>query len=171
MNTFAFVSALLVALGLQLTWAGILEVRGATPDLLLLLALAAAWRSPFRIAVLSAWLAGIAKDCGSAERLGTYGLLFAFAGMLLYAARPLLSREHPWVQMAVAFAASLIVNAIYGSIATFTASGGGWESGAAGRVIAIALYTACAAPFLLGPIDRIRGWIGLGAVRSWEEAV
>lgn len=161
MNPFAYGVALLFAFTLQITWAGLLEVGGVTPDLLLLLGLVAAWRAPARAAIVACWAAGLAKDLGSSAHLGSHAALFALAGAAISLGRSLLYLEHPVVQMAVGFFGAAVVNGgfLCGSVLT---GAEGAPADLALRVLGAAAYTACCAPFVLGPLDRIRPWLGIG---------
>ncbi len=154
-----FILALLTLL-VQGTLVPQLEVAGARPDLLFILAVHYALWGPWPDAALAGWVLGLLVDLQSHGRVGLHAFAFGAAAWAIVRVRQILFRDHWMAQIVVTFVFCMIVRV--GVTAYDTYRGGDlsvpfWSE----TIFGVSLYTAMFTPVLHWPLIRIHRWTGL----------
>lgn len=145
---------------LQVSVCDLVRFHAASPDLLFLLAAYVSFHARIEESLLLTWILGLVKDCASVADFGTFGFLFAFAGVLISTLKDYLFRDSLWVQVSLVFLGSLAYNCLYG-LNLARESGALEAPWALGRAFFCAAYTALCAPFAFAFLDGMRGYFRL----------
>ena len=149
----------LVALVLELTFVGRLTFQGGRPELLLLLSCFAALFSFHpRQAYWTAWLLGLAKDIGSSSPLGFHALIFLGIAWILILLRKVVFREHPLVQVIIAFLAAFLMNLLVAGFVCIFRGGIPFVTILISTLMG-GLLTAAIAPLLMWKLRYWRNWL------------
>ena len=150
-----------IALGLQVGLRGFIEVRGATPNLPLLLVVFMginAARPPVLVASL---LLGLMQDLFTQQPPGTWAIAYSLVGASVWSTQEIVYPKHPLTH----FSLTLLGGILAGVVLTVHCwiypllhgrEGGVGAAGTAGLYLASALYTAVLAPVVLGVLQRLR---------------
>jgi rod shape-determining protein MreD len=167
MRWLGFVICAVIVLTLQTTVAWRLDLRGARPDWLLVLAIFFALHARSADALIGAWLLGAAADVMSIERFGLLSGCYGLATLAVYAVRDYVFRDNPLAHFVLTFAAAAAVGA-----ATMAYRGavvdGGWRAGAfaaGGSILLGAAYTAVWAPLVHYVLLKFPRALGVRAPR------
>ena len=161
---FAICAALVLTLQTTVAWR--LEIRGAQPEWMLVLAVFFALHARSVDALIGAWLLGALMDNYSMARFGLLSGCYALSTLAIYAARNHVFRDNPLTHFAVTFVAAAAVGAM---VAVYRVAVGG-EAGssvpaAAGSVLLGAVYTAVWAPPLHHLLLKFPGLLGIRSPR------
>ena len=140
-----------VAVGLQVGAAEFLRVGAAKPDLVLLAVIFIALNAPRDAALLGCFGIGFFQDLVTLNPLGLYALAYAIVGMFIVSTQEYVYKAHPLTHFTLGFVAALLC----GSVLAIH----GWVRGPRASVtelLAMALYTALLAPFVLGLLNLTR---------------
>ncbi|GEM_PF-2362251 len=106
----------------------------------------------------TAWILGLAKDCGSALPLGFHALLFLALAWTLLLLRHVVFREHPLTQCAVVFGGVLAIDLVAALfVCVFVGGIPFWLL--AGKALAGATMSAVLAPVLLWGLGRWKSFL------------
>ncbi len=154
MRLFRLLAVAVLALFAQVTVLPFVEVRHATPDLLLVVVAFAALHAPIELAAAVGWVVGGIGDCLSVEPFGTQAAFYLGAALLLAFLRRWVFREDLLpVALAVGLVAGLLC-LVHGALLAID------THVVVGRAGSVALYTALACPFLWRPLCRFRRAFG-----------
>ena len=163
-----------VMLGVQLGVGVFAPVRGAGPDLVLLVVVFVSLNAPRAEAILGGLLLGAMQDLVTLQSLGLYA--FAYGGLAWAVCRSaeFVRRGHPLTHVAFALLGGLFTGVlmvvhdwVHPVGAPFVA-GGHVVAGAIrigpGTAAVSAMYTAALAPFVIGPLTRLSRLFGFELV-------
>ena len=151
-----------LALGLQVGLRGFAEVRGATPNFVLMIVVFLAINGAREPVLIGCFLLGLMQDLFTQQPLGTWAVAYSLVGASVRSTQEIVYPKHPLTH----FCLTLLGGILAGVVLTIH----GWiyplihgrESGvgAAGDVIRVylasALYSAVLAPLFLGVLHRLR---------------
>ena len=137
-----------------------LAVDDIRPDLMICLVVFGSLRARWQDMLAANCVLGLLKDVYCAAPIGTFGLLFLLAGLLLSLAGRHVFSEHPLVQIAAAFVAALACDAAAAGLLKVlhdlpTAAP------LLERALWGAVYTALAAPIVAWLMRRPARWLSL----------
>ncbi|MBI2899661.1 MAG: rod shape-determining protein MreD [Planctomycetes bacterium] len=149
----------LVAFAVETTFAERITFLGGRPEFLLTLGcFAALFSARPGQGFATAWLLGLAKDCGSALPLGLHAFLFLAIAWAIQLLRQAVFREHPLVQCGTVFFAALASSLVTGAfVCLFTGGVPFWTL--AGKALAGALLSAAAAPVVMWGLLKWRSYL------------
>ena len=128
----------------------------ARPDLLLLAALFFILWWNRGEALIAAWILGFCRDLISAVPLGVSALAFALVAMAVMAARRVIFRDNPLVQVALAFFFAFLVEWLVVQHGNHSGWLGGKDFPQQTRLVFYdAVYSALLAPYLLWLLLRV----------------
>jgi rod shape-determining protein MreD len=155
------------ALGIQTGLDGFVRVHGAAPNFVLLAAIFIALNAPRDAALLGCFILGALQDLTTRQALGLYALSYGLTAMLVFEAQHAVYRQHPITHISLALFGGIltgIILTIHGLI--HPAAAAEMASGASAPLPAIryapmtlflsAVYTAALAPFVIGPLQRLK---------------
>ena len=155
-----------LALTLQTTVAWRLEIRGARPDWMLVLAVFFVLHARTLDALIGAWLLGALMDNYSMARFGLLSGCYVLSTLAIYAVRDSVFRDNPLTHFVVTFVPAAAVGAM---MAVYRMAAGGEVHSsvlaAAGSILFGALYTAVWAPPLHHLLLKFQGGLGLRSPR------
>ncbi|MCK4657909.1 MAG: rod shape-determining protein MreD [Phycisphaerae bacterium] len=166
MRWFGFAICAVVVLTLQTTIAWRLEVRGARPDWMLVLAVFFALHTRSMDGLFGAWVLGAAVDIMSIERFGLISACYGASALAIYATREHFFRDNPLTHFMLTFVCAAIigvVTTIYRAVAVGVVGGGVPAVG--GGILLAAGYTAAWAPLLHYALLKFPRLLGVGAPR------
>ncbi|HYO11353.1 MAG TPA: rod shape-determining protein MreD [Tepidisphaeraceae bacterium] len=140
-----------LAIGLQLGLGEPLRVGNCRPDLVLLAVIFIAIHAPRDAALLGCFGIGAIQDLVTLNSLGVCALAYSLVGMFTVSTQELIYRAHPVTHFSLGFVGSLL--------AAVVVLVHGWIRGPSASVTQLlgnALYTACAAPVVLGLLNLAR---------------
>src|SRR3569623_505338 len=150
-----------VALGCQLALAsrGYMDVKKATPNLVLLVVIYVAVNAPREAGLMGAFLMGLMQDLLTLYPLGTWATTYGLVAMFVISTQEFVYREHPLTHFSLALTGGLICGTlltihdwVYPKLHGGSALDGGRIVGQFTGVI----YTALLAPVVLGVLQRMR---------------
>ena len=162
MNWLTLGIVVILATAAQTSVAAWIQVHGACPWFLFIVAMFYGMHFPMVQAGLAGWVLGMAGDLTSQGPMGAQSLGLALAAMGASRLRDLVVVENPMVQIAAAAALCWVT---YAAIITYDA----WRSGWAGWTVGMSLtqaawlagYTALLTPYLFWLLKRASRPIGL----------
>jgi rod shape-determining protein MreD len=140
-----------VAIGSQIGAGEFLRVGNSRPDLVLLACIFIAIHAPRQAALLGCFVIGLAQDLVTLGPLGLYALSYSLVGMFVVSTQEIVYRAHPVTHVTIGFVGTLL----WGAVVLVH----GWIRGPRVSVIdvlGVALYTAIAAPIVLGLLNLMR---------------
>jgi rod shape-determining protein MreD len=140
-----------LAIGVQLGSGEYLRVGDARPDLVLLVVIFIAINAPRESALLACFAFGLVQDFVTISPIGLYALSYSLVGMFVVSTQELVYRAHPVTHVTLGFVGTLLWAAVV--------LVHGWIRGprvAVTDLLATALYTAVAAPIVLGALNLCR---------------
>lgn len=160
----------LLALWVQTCILPSFHIRGARPDILLILAVFLALYGEDDHWPVRYWLLGLLKDIFSAGPLGLHALLFAFIGSGVGLIRGEVFREHPFTRAFTVFLAVLLANGGAATIHALRAENL-WAGDLALCVFAEALTSAVLAPVCMPFFMLFRSLLGIRPARDLSRAL
>jgi rod shape-determining protein MreD len=164
-SIFAYlIIAMQLALGDLLAW------RGASPNLVLSVAVFITMHARREEGLLGAFILGVLQDLVSQQPAGLYAFSYGLVGLFVVGARPAVYRDHPLTHLFVTLAGGLLTGAItllnewaYPVLHTVT----DWPQPSILGVLYGACYSAILAILLLGVLARLKPAFGFRAVRGY----
>ena len=140
-----------LALGLQTGLAAYMRYQGAVPNFVLIAAIFIAINAPKEAALLGCFGMGVMHDLLTTEPLGLYAFAYSLVGMFVVSTQQLVYRSHPLTHFSMALVGGVLAGAVLlahglirGPVTSPT------------TLLLCAIYTAVAAPFILGPLQKLR---------------
>ena len=163
MRTLAYLILAYLALGVQVGLVPFLRIGGAPPNFVLLAALFIALNAPRDSALLGCFGLGLMQDLLTQQTLGLYALSYGLVAMFVMGTHQLLYRDHPLTHVLVAFAAGILVAAVFLIYSVFRLPPE--QRFDLGRLVMSILYTTVLSPFVLGFLQRVRKMFGFQSRR------
>lgn len=158
-----FFIAAYAAVALELALGGYIHVAGASPDLLLPLAVFICMNARRPQALLGAVILGIFQDLFSSLPLGLHAFAYGLSGLFVVSARPSVHRDHPLTCFAMTLAAAAMVGAVtvlnqwaYPRIHRL----GDFAAPSVAAAAYRAAYTAFVAPLIMAGLSKARRLFG-----------
>jgi len=150
-----------LALGLQVGLRGFVEVRGATPNFVLMIVVFLAINGAREPVLIASFLLGVMQDLFTQQPLGTWAIAYSLVGASVYSTQEIVYPKHPLTHFSLTLLGGIlagVVLTIHGWIYPLI-HGHETGVGAAGEIgvyLASALYSAVLAPLFLGVLHRLR---------------
>ena len=151
-----------IALGVQIALDGFVDIKGVTPNFVLLVVIFLAVNGGREPVLLGSFILGLMQDLLSLYPLGTWAVTYTLVAMFVLSTQEIVYREHPLTH----FSLALLGGILCGVVLTFhewiypMLHGQGSGQGGAVALFAGALYTAVLAPIVLGVLQRMKGTFG-----------
>ena len=176
MRWFAYFILAYATLGLQLGLGRFVDLKDATPNLVLLAVIFIAGNARRDAALLGAFSLGLMQDLLGLGPPGLYAVAYGLVALVVVRSQNSVYREHPLTHLSLALVGGLIV--------AFVLAVHGWvrpagpkvvDNGVAiaavrapvGRLFVSAVYTAVLAPPLLWVLNRSRRVFAFRTARGW----
>jgi len=141
-----------VALGLQTGLASFVQYQGATPNLVLLVGVFIALNAPRDAALLGCFSLGAMQDLVTQHPLGLFALAYGLIGMFVLSTQEIVYREHPLTHFSLGLAGGLMTGAVVGLHGLIHPD----QHVPPLMLFTSALLTAVIAPFVLGPLQKLK---------------
>jgi rod shape-determining protein MreD len=150
-----------LALGLQVGLRGFVEVRGATPNFVLMIVVFLAINGSREPVLIASFLLGLMQDLFTQQPLGTWAIAYSLVGASVYSTQEIVYPKHPLTHFSLTLLGGIlagVVITIHGVIYPLIhgREGGVGAAGAFWIFLASALYSAVLAPLFLGVLHRMR---------------
>ncbi|HEV7302143.1 MAG TPA: rod shape-determining protein MreD [Tepidisphaeraceae bacterium] len=151
-----------LALGLQVGLGRYMEWNGAQPNFVLLAVVFIAVNAPRDAALLGGFSMGVLQDLMSQQPPGLYGMAYGVVAMILSNTQTTVYRGHPLTHVSLAALGGVVTAAmLWLHSIIWAGSSAADPSPIAVRLSLVQLllavmYTALLAPFVIGPLQRIR---------------
>jgi rod shape-determining protein MreD len=151
-----------LALGLQVGLRGFVEVRGATPNFVLMIVVFLAINGRREPVLIACFLLGLMQDLFTQQPMGTWAIAYSLVGASVYSTQEIVYPKHPLTHFCLTLLGGIlagVVLTIHGWIYPLIhgrESGGVGATGDIGVYLASALYSAVLAPLFLGVLHRLR---------------
>jgi rod shape-determining protein MreD len=150
-----------LALGLQVGLRGFVEVRGATPNFVLMIVVFLAINAAREPVLIASFLLGIMQDLFTQQPLGTWAIAYSLVAASAWSTQEIVYPKHPLTHFSLTLLGGIlagVVLTIHGVIYPLIH---GRETGVGGInsigvYLASALYSAVLAPIVLGILHRLR---------------
>jgi rod shape-determining protein MreD len=160
------------ALGVQVALRGYIDIKGAEPNLILLVVIFVAVNAGREAALGGAFLLGLMQDMLTLQPMGVWAVCYGLVAMFVISTQEVVYREHPLTHFSLALAGGVlcaIVIVIHGWVYPMIHGGGAGALAAAHNPEMVAtrrpsiavllggtIYTAILAPFILGALQRMK---------------
>jgi len=161
-----------LALGLQVGLRGFGEVRGATPNFVLMLVVFLAINGAREPVLIASFLLGLMQDLFTQQPLGTWAIAYSLVGASVWSTQEIVYPKHPLTHFSLTLLGGIlagVVLMIHGWIYPLIhghESGVGAATGDVWVYLASALYSALLAPLFLGVLHRMRKAFAFARRRS-----
>jgi rod shape-determining protein MreD len=159
-----------VAVGVQVGLRGYVDVKGAEPNLVLLVVIYVAVNAAKEAALLGAFMLGLMQDLLTIQPLGVWAVCYGLVAMFVISTHEVVYREHPLTHFSLALMGGIlcaVVLVVHGWIYPLFWGRGMTPSGhnpemvvgrgaGVGKLIVGVFYTAVLAPFVLGVLLRVK---------------
>ena len=151
-----------LALGLQVGLRGFGEVRGATPNFVLMIVVFLAINGAREPVLIASFLLGLMQDLFTQQPLGTWAIAYSLVGASVWSTQEIVYPKHPLTHFSLTLLGGIlagVVLMIHGWIYPLIhghESGVGAATGDVWVYLASALYSAILAPIVLGVLQRLR---------------
>ena len=159
-----------VSLGVQVALRGYFDIKGAEPNLVLLVVIFVAVNAPREAALGGAFMLGLMQDLLTLQPMGVWAVSYGLVAIFVISTQEVVYREHPLTHFSLALTGGILCTlfvAIHGWIYPMIWGHGG--APAAGHnpemvfthrpavmgLLAGAIYTAILAPIVLGVLQRM----------------
>lgn len=152
-----------IVLGIQVGFAGFVNIGSAAPNLVLLAVIFVALNAPREPALLGCLMLGIMQDLLTQQTLGIHAFSYGLVAMFVISTQAIVYREHPLTHMSLALAGMAIVSMV------MLIQGWIWFDHAS-RISALTLmyatlYTTLVSPLVLGALGKIKFVFGFQPIR------
>jgi rod shape-determining protein MreD len=159
-----------VAVGVQIALRGYFDIKGAEPNLVLLVVIFVAVNAPREAALGGAFLLGVMQDLLTLQPMGVWAVCYGLVAMFVISTHEIVYREHPLTHFSLALTGGIlctIVIVVHGWIYPMI-HGRGMPAGphnpeavllqrpSAIGLLAGTIYTAILAPLVLGALQRMK---------------
>ncbi len=170
MRWLGFAICAVVVLVLQTTLAHRLDIRGARPDWMLVLAVFFVLHARSMDALIGAWLLGAAMDVMTIENFGLLSGCYAVAVLAIYGVRDHVFRDNPLTHFALTFLSAAAVGVLTTLYRVLFIDGASLRvMPLVGGILFGAAYTAVWAPFLHHVLLKFPHLLGIrGPRRSYR---
>jgi rod shape-determining protein MreD len=147
-----------IALGVQIALDGFVDVKGATPNFVLLVVIFLAVNGGREPVLLGSFILGLMQDLLSLYPLGTWAVTYTLVAMFVLSTQEIVYREHPLTHFSLALSGGIlcgVVLTIHGWIYPLI-HGAGTGHGGGMATFTSAIYTAVLAPVILGVLQRMK---------------
>jgi rod shape-determining protein MreD len=152
-----------LVLGVQVGFAGFVNVGGAAPNLVLLAAIFIALNAPRDPALLGCLTLGILQDLLTQQTLGIHAFSYGLVAMFVISTQAIVYREHPLTHASLALAGMTIVSMV------MLVQGWVWlEKSSRLSPLTLMYSTICTvlvSPVMLGMLGRVKFLFGFQPVR------
>ena len=159
-----------VAVGVQVGLRGYVDIKGAEPNLVLLVVIFVAVNAAKEAALLGAFMLGLMQDLLTIQPLGVWAVCYGLVAMFVISTHEVVYREHPLTHFSLALMGGILcamVLLVHGLIYPLIWGRGMTPSAhnpervvtpgaGVGKLFAGVLYTAVLAPFVLGVLLRVK---------------
>jgi rod shape-determining protein MreD len=148
-------------LGLQVGLNGFVEVRGATPNFVLLLVVFLGLNGAREPVLMGGFLLGLMQDLFTQQPLGTWAVAYSLVGASVWSTQEIVYPKHPLTHFCLTLLGGILAGVVLTVHGWLYPLIHGHESGVgaagmAGVYMASALYSAILAPIVLGVLQRLR---------------
>jgi rod shape-determining protein MreD len=160
-------------MGLQLGLGPYISYHGASPNLMLLVAVFVAVNAPRDVALIACFLIGLTQDLGTLQAFGLFALCYGLIGVAIVNAQQVVYKDHPLTHFSLTLGAGLFTAAII--IAQGWLHPPTWMNDikttdkpyhiSATLELTRVIYTAILAPFVLGLLKRFKPMFGFSGGR------
>ena len=159
-----------VAVGVQVGLRGYFDIKGAEPNLVLLVVIFVAVNAAKEAALLGAFMLGLMQDLLTIQPMGVWAVCYGLVAMFVISTHEVVYREHPLTHFSLALMGGIlcaVVLVVHGWIYPLI-----WGSGMSASphnpemvvphrasitgLFAGVIYTAILAPFILGALQRMK---------------
>lgn len=151
MNWLAFSLLAYAALGLQTGLGAFARWGSSEPNFGLLAVVFICINAQPQTALLAAFAVGALQDLATLQPLGLFAFSYGLAAMAVVRASQSVYREHPLTHFSCALLGGCVVTLVLLGHARFY-----HQATPAGTLFFASFYTALLAPFLIGPLQRIK---------------
>jgi rod shape-determining protein MreD len=147
-----------IALGAQVALKGFVDIKGAEPNLVLLVVIFLAVNGGREPVLLGSFILGIMQDLLTLHPLGTWAVTYTLVAMFVLSTQEIVYREHPLTHFSLALTGGIlcgVVLTIHGWIYPLLHGATIGHSGGIAS-FASAIYTAALAPIVLGVLQRMK---------------
>lgn len=152
-----------LALGVQVGFAGFVNVGGAAPNIVLLAAIFIALNAPREAALMGCLMLGIMQDLLTQQTLGIHAFSYGLLALFIIGTQAMIYREHAITHVSLAVAGMLIISSV-----TLVQ---GWIWFEASRRVGLGtlfystIYTAICSPIVLAALSRVKFVFGFQPLR------
>jgi len=150
-------------LGIQVGFAGFVNIGGAAPNLVLLAAIFIALNAQKESALMGCLALGIMQDLLTQQTLGIHAFSYGLVAMFVISTQAIVYREHPLTHMSLALAGMAIVSAV------MLVQGWIWFDKATRlsplTLVYATIYTTLLSPLFLGALGKLRFAFGFQPAR------
>ncbi len=165
MRWLPVIAVSLLAIVAQTSVVPLLAIRGARPDLILVVVVFWAWHLPFPPAVGMGLAMGVAAGLFSAEPVGLFAALYLAVALAAYRLREFLFLRHVITQMVVTGLFAVLAAMVLSAWVAWQYHEPGRPASISGTLLAGAAYTALCAPVIHRPLLRAGRLLGIPAPR------
>jgi rod shape-determining protein MreD len=160
-----------LALGLQVGVRGFVEVRGATPNFVLMIVVFLAINGAREPVLIASFLLGLMQDLFTQQPLGTWAIAYSLVGASVWSTQEIVYPKHPLTHFSLTLLGGIlaaVVLTIHGWLYALIhgREGGVGATGDLAIYLASALYSALLAPLFLGVLHRMRKAFAFARRRS-----
>jgi len=150
-----------IGLGLQVGLRGFVEVRGATPNFVLMIVVFLGINAAREPVLIASFLLGLMQDLFTQQPPGTWAIAYSLVGASVWSTQEIVYPKHPLTHFSLTLLGGILAGVVltgHGWIYPLLhgRDGGVGAGGAAGVYLASALYSAVLAPLFLGVLHRMR---------------
>jgi rod shape-determining protein MreD len=150
-----------LALGLQVGLRGFIEVRGATPNFVLMAVVFLALNGAREPVLIASFLLGLMQDLFTQQPMGTWAIAYSLVGASVWSTQEIVYPKHPLTHFSLTLLGGIlagVVLTIHGWLYPLIhgRESGVGAAGVIGLYLASALYSALLAPLFLGVLQRMR---------------
>jgi rod shape-determining protein MreD len=149
-----------LALGLQVGLRGFVEVRGATPNFVLLVVVFLAINGGREPVLVACFLLGLMQDLFTQQPLGTWAVAYSLVGASVWSTQEIVYPKHPLTHFSLTLLGGILAGVVLTAHGWLYPLLHGHDAGVGGTGPAVylgsALYSAILAPLVLGVLHRVR---------------
>lgn len=147
-----------IAVGVQFALSGFVEIKGAAPNLVLLVVIFLAVNGGREPVLLGSFLLGLMQDLLTLHPLGTWAVTYSLVAIFVLSTQEIVYREHPLTHFSLALTGGIlcgVVLTVHGWIYPLLHGKGAGHGGGVAAFTS-AIYTAVLAPVVLGVLQRMK---------------